>query len=117
MYLRRGRGDGVAGGLDDFSHGEAKLAEAFVARRRDFEDLVAPGFELRADELGHVLAIRQVNLVQGHEARAVVQRYDFAVGPAVAHVDGVFLQLGLDDGEVGERIAVRFERAAVQHVH
>ena len=88
-----------------------------MARRRDLEDLVAAGFEFRADELGHVLAVRQVNLVQGHEAGAVVQRNDFAVGAGVAHVHGVLLQLGLDDGEVGERIAVRFERAAVQHVH
>ena len=88
-----------------------------MARGGDFEDLVAAGFQFRADELGHVLAVRQVHLVQGHEAGAVVQRNDFAVGPAVAHVHRVLLQLGLDDGEVGERIAVRFERAAVQHVH
>ncbi len=117
VHLRRGSGDGVAGGLDDFGHGEAELAEAFVAGRRDFEDPVAAGFEFRADEFGHVLAVGQVHLVQGDQAGAVVQRNDFAVGARVAHVHGVLLQLGLDDGEVGERVAVRFERAAVQDVH
>ena len=117
LHLRRGRGDGVAGGLDDLGHGEAELAEAFVARRGNFEDLVAAGFQFGADELGHVLAVGQVDLVQGHQAGAVVQRNHFAVRAGVAHVHGVLLKLRLDDGEVGERVAVRFQRSAVQHVH
>ncbi len=88
-----------------------------MAGCRDFEDLVAAGFQFRTDELGHVLAVGQVHLVERDQAGAVVQRHNFAVGSAVAHVDRVLFQLGLDDGEVGERVTVRFERAAVQDVH
>ena len=83
----------------------------------DFEDAVAAGFQLRADEFGHVLAVRQVDLVQGDQPRAVVQRDNFAVSAGVAHVNGVLFQLGFDNGEVGERVAVGFQRAAVQNVH
>ena len=47
----------------------------------------------------------------------MVQRNNFAVLPGVAHVNGVLFQFGLDDRQIGERIAVRFQRAAVKHVH
>ena len=88
-----------------------------MARRGDFKDPVAAGFQFRPDEFGHVLAVGQVHLVQSHQAGAVVQRDHFAVGAAVAHVNGVLFQFGLDDGEVGKRVAVRLQRAAVQDVH
>ena len=107
----------VAGGLDDLGHGEAELAQALVARGGDFEDAVAAGFQLGADEFGHVLAVGEVHLVERHQPGTVVQGHDFAVLAGVAHVHRVLFELGLDDGEVGERVAVRFEGAAVQDVH
>ena len=117
LDLRRGGRDASRRGLDDFRHGEAELGGGLRGSCRDFKDPVAAGLQIRADELGHVLAVGQVHLVQCHQAGAVVQGNHFAVLARVAHVHGVLFQFGLDDGEVGERVAVRFERAAVQDVH
>ncbi len=88
-----------------------------MAGGRDLEDPVAAGFQFGADEFSHVLAVREVHLVQGHEPRTVVQRDHFAVGTRVAHIHDVLFQFGLDDGQVCQRVAVRFKRAAVQHVY
>ncbi len=64
---------------------------------------MAAGLDLGTDDVGEVLAVGDVGLVERHDARAVVQT-------------AVLRQFGLDGVEVRERVAVGLQRRAVQHV-
>ncbi len=114
---QRGRLELGAGLGDQFGHGKGKVAQAFTAHCGDLEDAVAALFQFRTHELGHVAAVRHVDLVQGDQARAFVQRDDLAIGAGEGGVGLVGVELGLDDVQVGDRVAVGFKSAAVEHVH
>jgi hypothetical protein len=86
-----------------------------VGRGGDLEHAVAAGLELGAHEVGELAGLRDVDLVQGHEARALVEGdRSPAVEPAVHRV---VRELRLDGLEVGDRVPAGLEGRAVQHVH
>jgi hypothetical protein len=74
-----------------------------VAGRRDEERPQPARLEVGLHHLGELTGLGHVDLVEHHEARAVGKA---AVG----------LQLRLDHVEVGERVAARLERGAVEDV-
>ncbi len=90
---------------DDLGEEVGELLETRTGDGGDLEHLVAAGLQVRADHLGEVLAVGDVDLVQDDEARTLLQ---------AAAVD---LELFLDDVEVGDRVAVRLQGRGVQDVH
>lgn len=80
------------------------LLEALVRDRGDLEDAVAAGLQVGADHVGEVLAVRDVDLVEGDDAGPVLQA---AVEP----------QLLLDHVEVGDGVTVGLQGRGVQDVH
>ncbi len=90
---------------DDLGQEVRELLEARAGDGGDLEDLVAAGLQIRADHLGEILAVGDVDLVQDDEAGPVLQ---------TAAVD---LELLLDDVEVGHRVAVGLQGGGVQDVH
>ena len=86
----------------------------FARRRRDLDHLVPALLELRTHQLGQLAALGDVDLVEGHDARPLGEWHGGAGGVGVNRVRR---ELGLDHFEVGDGVAVRFERGAVDHVH
>ncbi|GGU69242.1 hypothetical protein GCM10010259_68830 [Streptomyces daghestanicus] len=85
---------------DDPGDSVREFVEALVREGRDLEDAVVACLQVRADHVGEVLAVRDDDLVEGDDARAILQA---AVQP----------QFLLDHGEVREGAAVRFQRRGV----
>ena len=81
-----------------------------VADRRDLEHAVAARLEVGPDELGEIVGLGHVDLVERDELRALEQR-QLALGHRVGG------ELGEDDVEVGERVAAGLEGRAVEDVH
>ena len=102
--------------VDDLRQRERQLAQARAGHRGDLVDGQAAGLQLRPDDVGQVLALGDVGLVQHDQARPVGQ---LAVDAPLALVAGglVGAQFGLDDVEVGDRVAVALQGGAVQDVH
>ena len=75
-----------------------------MARCRHLVHGVAALLEDRGDQVGQLLGLGDVDLVEDHEARAV--------GEAA-----VLRELLLDDVEVAHGVAIGLERRAVEHVH
>ncbi len=101
-------GDPVRG--DDVAERERELAQALVADRRDLEHAEAARLEIGTDELGEILGLRHVDLVQRDDLGALQER-KLALG------NGVGGELGEDHVEVAERVAAGLEGGAVQDVH
>ncbi len=80
-----------------------------MAGRGDDEDLVAALAQLGGDELGHVAPVGRVHLVEHDDRRALRQRHRLGVGLVAG-------ELGEDDVEVADRVAVGLERRGVQDV-
>ena len=81
--------------------------------RGDREHLQAHRLELRADELGELLGLRHIHLVEDDDAGAFRDR-DRA--QRQLQLVGVFGQLVLKRLVVGDRVAVRLQRGAVDDV-
>ena len=81
-----------------------------MADGRDLEHAEPARLEVGAHELGEILRLWHIDLVECDELRALEQRH-----LALGH--GIRSELGEDDVKVGERVAPAFERGAVQHVH
>ena len=92
------------GGLDDLGHGEGELAQPVARGRGDGEHVEPAATEVLDDHLGDVAAVGHVDLVQGDQARAVVE----------AAVPG---QLVLDHVEVVGGVAARLDGRGVDDVH
>ncbi len=71
--------------------------------RRDLEDAVAALLQVGADQVGEVLAVRHVDLVEDDHPGTVVET-------------AVLGELLLDGVEVGDRVAVRLQGRGVQNV-
>ena len=91
-----------AGG-DDLGHRKGQLPQALVARGGDVEDVEPARLEVGADELGDLLGVGHVDLVERDEPRPVVET---AIGG----------QFRLDGVEVGDRVAAGLDRGAVDDV-
>ena len=81
-----------------------------MADGRDLEHAEAARLEVGAHELGEIVRLGHVDLVERDELRALEQR-QLALG------HGVGGELGEDHVEVGQRVAAGLERRAVEHVH
>lgn len=75
----------------------------------DLEDAVPARLQIGPDEIGELVRLGDVDLVEGDQLRPLDQR-DLAVA------DGVGGQLAQNDVEVGQRIAAGFESGAVEDV-
>ena len=94
---------------DDVAQREGELAQAGVAHGRDLEHAEAASLEVGADQLGEVVRLGDVDLVERDDLRALEER-QLALG------HGVGGELGEDHVEVGQRVATGLERRAVEHV-
>src|SRR6478609_4330457 len=101
--LGLGRGRDLAGRDDDLGHGEGQLAQAGAGRGADLEDAQAATAQLLDHHVGDVLAVRDVDLVEGDQPRPVLE----------AAVAG---QLALDDLEVVEGVAAGLDGGRVDDV-
>ena len=81
-----------------------------MADGRDLEHAESAGLEVRADELGEILGLGHVDLVERDDLRALEKRQ-------LALRDRVGGELGEDHVEVAQRVAPGLERRAVEHVH
>ena len=93
-----------AGLADDLAHGVDQGGHADAGGGADREDAQATGLEVLADHVGDLVAVGDVDLVERHQARAVLE----AAVPA---------QLVLDHVEVVERVAARLDGGGVDDVH
>ena len=95
---------------DDGGQREAQLAETRSAHRRNLEDAVTACFKVGTHQISEIPSLGHVDLVQGDDLGALEQR-QLPLGNGIG---GEFRE---DHIEIGERIATRIERRAVQHVH
>ncbi len=75
--------------------------------RRDREHLVATAGQLLGDELGKLLGLGHIHLVQRDQPWPVEQ---------ITEGGGVLAELGFDGFQIADRIAARLQGGAVQHV-
>ncbi len=61
-------------GLDHLGQGKRELAQPCTRHSRDLEHAVAAGLELRANEVGELAALGNIDLVERDELRALEQR-------------------------------------------
>ncbi len=75
---------------------------------RDVEDPVAGGLDVLADDVGQILCIGHIDLVEGHEGGPFGQRQQVACGAVVSggDVDLVGGEFGFDGRKVADRVAV-----------
>ena len=95
---------------DDVAERERQLTQALVAHGGDLEHAEAARLEIGPHELGEVLGLGNVDLVERDELRTLEER-KLALGHRVGG------ELGEDDVEVGERVAAGLQGRAVQDVH
>ena len=78
------------------------------------EDRPAERLQVRARNLGEIAAVRNIDLVQDDDAGALHNRH---VALDLRQVTLVGLQLGLDDAQVFDRLAICLKGGGVEHVH
>ena len=100
--------------LDDAGQSKGQLLEALVGHGGHLEDGPAERLQLRARDLGEIAAVRNIDLVEDDDAGALHDRH---VALDLRQVTLVGLQLGLDDAQVFDRLAICFESGGVEHVH
>jgi hypothetical protein len=91
-------------------HPEGELAQTLVAGRGGQVHLEPAGLQFGTHQFGQLAGLRDVDLVQHDQPRAVEQGRR-------ALVDRVGGELRLDHVEVADRVPARFQRGAVDHVH
>ena len=90
-------------GSDDGGHREHQLAQPLVAGGADRDHRPAALGDVLGDDVGHVPAVGDVDLVEGDETGAVLE-------------SAVLLQLLLDHLEVADRVAARLHGGEVDDV-
>lgn len=99
--FRRRRGSPPLG--HQLGHGEGESFEPLTGLGGHSEDRQPTSHQIGFDHLGELSTIGHIDLVQRHHARPVLQ-------PAMR------AEFGLDDVQVGERVASGFVGGAVDHV-
>ena len=76
MILRRRDLERFLGaiGLDQFGESERQFAQARAGHRRDLEYAISPRLELGAHEVGELVPLGNVDLVERDELRALEER-------------------------------------------
>ena len=78
------------------------------------EDGPAKGFEVRAGDLSKIATIRDINFVEHDDTRTLHDRH---VALHLRQVALVGLQLGLDNAQILDGLAISLESSGVQDMH
>ena len=103
--------------LNKVSHRKRKLTQAFTAHSRYVKDLITAGFELWAHHVSHVLAIRNIDLVQCDDRRAVDQRDWCRLGSLKVCIGLIAFKLAQNNVEIGNRVSISLKGRTVENVH
>ena len=80
---------------------------------RNLEDLETHLLKLGANKLSQLTSLRNVNLIEHHNLRTLMQRH----GHTRSRVNLIVLQLTADHLKVTNRVAARLQSSAVNHMH
>ena len=80
---------------------------------RNLEDLEAHLLKLGANKLSQLTSLRNVNLIEHHNLRTLMQRH----GHTRSRVNLIVLQLAANHLKVTDRVAARLQSSAVNHMH